>query len=165
MAETRSRRRSTRHVTPVRPDTSGSSSSIAARSGSMPLCSSSGSGSWSPSRFARAPRTSGMVELTPAEQVRYDAAINRVIEDVEARHGMRPPRVLAPGESAERDPIIDDETVKEIESFYDRKRLRDEARASRYPPPNHPRIPVLGQPTAAVSILAGTGRPPSSGGP
>ena len=75
-----------------------------------------------------APRTSGLVELAPAEQVRYDAAVNRVIEDVEARHGMRPPRVLAPGESAERDPIIDDETVKEIESLYDRKRLRDQAR-------------------------------------
>ena len=49
-----------------------------------------------------APRTSGLVELAPADRVRYDAAINRVIEDVEARHGMRPPRVLAPGETAVR---------------------------------------------------------------
>ena len=59
-----------------------------------------------------APATSGLVELTPAEQVRYDAAINRVIEDVEARHGMRRLRVLGPGEPAERDPIVDDEAVQ-----------------------------------------------------
>ena len=78
-----------------------------------------------------APRTSGLIELAPAEQVRYDAAINRVIEDVETRHGMRPPRASAPGESTGRDPIIDDETVKEIESLYDRKRLRDQARGYR----------------------------------
>ena len=55
---------------------------------------------------------------------------------------MRPPRVLAPGESAERDPIIDDETVKEIESFYDRKRLRDEARAIAIRPRIRPLIPA-----------------------
>jgi MFS family permease len=75
-----------------------------------------------------APGGSGLVELAPAEQVRYDAAVNRVIEEVEARHGMRPPRVRAPGESAERDPIIDDDAVKEIESLYEHKRLRDQAR-------------------------------------
>ncbi len=39
----------------------------------------------------RAPRTSGIVELTPVEQVRYDNAINRLIVDVEARHGLRRP--------------------------------------------------------------------------
>ena len=79
-----------------------------------------------------APRTSGIVELTPVEQVRYDEAINRLIVDVEARHGLRPPRVLAPGESPGRDPLIDDETEKEVESFYDRKRLRDQARAAQH---------------------------------
>ena len=42
-----------------------------------------------------APRTSGIVELTPAERVRYDAAINRVIEDVEARHGHAPPASMS----------------------------------------------------------------------
>jgi Domain of unknown function (DUF4149) len=78
-----------------------------------------------------APRTAGLIELAPAEQVRYDAAINRVIEDVEIRHGMRPSRVRTPGESVARDPIIDDETVKEIELLYDRKRLRDQARGIR----------------------------------
>ena len=38
--------------------------------------------------------------MTPAERVRYDAAINRVIQDVEAKYGMRPPRVPEPGEAA-----------------------------------------------------------------
>ncbi len=37
--------------------------------------------------------------------------------------------MLTPGESPGRDPLIDDETEKEVESFYDRKRQRDEARA------------------------------------
>ena len=47
-----------------------------------------------------------------------------------------PPRVLAPGESPGRDPLIDDETEKEVESFYDRKRQRDEARTRGNATPN-----------------------------
>jgi Domain of unknown function (DUF4149) len=82
----------------------------------------------------RAPVTSGLDQLTPAGQIRYDAAIDRVIEDIEARHGMRPPRVLAPGESAELDPIVDDATVQELESLYEQKRLRDQARGRGYAP-------------------------------
>ena len=39
----------------------------------------------------RLPRTSGLLELTPAEQVRYDTAVNRVIEDVEAKYRLRRP--------------------------------------------------------------------------
>jgi hypothetical protein len=113
-----------------------------------------------------APRTLGLVELTPAEQVRYDAAINRVIEDIEARHGMRAPRLLAPGESAERDPIVDDAAVKEIESLYDRKRLRDEARGRTYPPLDpsvHSPAPVQPTPPSSPSAPV-SARPPSSGG-
>ncbi len=68
--------------------------------------------------------------MTPAQRVRYDAAINRVIQDVEAKYGMRPPRVLEPGETVSPDPLIDDETVMEIESYYADKRQRDEERAS-----------------------------------
>jgi hypothetical protein len=78
-----------------------------------------------------APRTAGIVELSPAERVRFDNGVNQVIQDVEAKYGLRPPRKLRPGESAERDPLIDDETVDEIESFYARKRARDQARARR----------------------------------
>ena len=78
-----------------------------------------------------APRTAGIVELTPAERVRFDNGVNQVIQDVEAKYGLRPPRKHEPGESAERDPLIDDETVDEIESFYARKRARDQARARR----------------------------------
>jgi hypothetical protein len=78
-----------------------------------------------------APKTAGLVEMTPQERARYDLAINRLIEDVEAKYGLRPPRALAPGETAERDPLIDQETVREIDSFYARKRLRDQARARR----------------------------------
>ena len=86
-------------MTPARRDSSGSSSSIAARSGSTRVVLVVGLGLLVAFAIRRGPSTSGLVELTPAEQVRYDAAINRVIEDIEAKHGMRPPRVLAPGES------------------------------------------------------------------
>jgi len=78
-----------------------------------------------------APRTAGIVEMTPQERARYDLAINRLIEDVEARYGLRPPRARTPGETAEPDPLIDPETVREIESYYASKRLRDQARAGR----------------------------------
>jgi uncharacterized membrane protein len=113
-----------------------------------------------------APRTSGLVELAPADQVRYDKAINRVIEEIEARHGMRPPRVRGPGESAERDPIVDDGTVKEIESLYDQKRLRDQASGRRYPLPetSSPHgSSVRPTPPLSSSSPASAG-PPSSGG-
>ena len=38
--------------------------------------------------------------MTPQERARYDAAINRVIEDVEVKYGLRPPRPLGPGETS-----------------------------------------------------------------
>ena len=34
-----------------------------------------------------APKTTGILELTPQERARYDAAVNRVIEDTEAKYG------------------------------------------------------------------------------
>ncbi len=107
----------------------------------------------------QAPATSGLNQLTPAAQGRYDAAINRVIEDIEARNGMRPPRVLAPVNLLGRDPVIDDATVQEIESLYDRKRLRDQAGGRRYAPLDpsaRPDSAVQPRPSAA-SIRAGTG--------
>ena len=38
-----------------------------------------------------APKTSGIIEMTPQECACYDQALNRVIENVEARYGLRPP--------------------------------------------------------------------------
>jgi len=80
-----------------------------------------------------APKTTGILELTPHERARYDAAVTRLIEDTEAKYGYRAPRALGPGESASPDPMIDAETVREIESYYASKRLRDQARAGKLP--------------------------------
>jgi hypothetical protein len=80
-----------------------------------------------------APKTAGIVEMTPQERARYDAALNRVIEDVEARYGLRAPRAQAAGESPSPDPLLDPESVREIESYYAKKRLRDQARAGKPP--------------------------------
>jgi uncharacterized membrane protein len=80
-----------------------------------------------------APKTSGIVELTPPERARYDAEVNRVIEEVEVKYGMRPPRPKGSGETATPSPLIDAETVREIESLYAKKRFRDQARAGKFP--------------------------------
>ncbi len=77
------------------------------------------------------PQTSGIIEMSPAERFRYDAAITRVMQDVEARYGLGPPRAGGPSDASASEPKIDAETVKEIESYYASKRLRDQARAGR----------------------------------
>jgi len=112
-----------------------------------------------------APRTSGIIEMTPAERVRYDAAINRVIHDVEAKYGMRPPGVLEPGQTASPDPIIDEGTVKEIESYYADKRQRDEERARRRRPAEPaPRPGAASGPTSPLSRpVPRPGQPASPG--
>lgn len=75
------------------------------------------------------PKTAGILEMTPAERARYDAAVERVIEDVEVKYGMRAPR--PPGGPAAADRLIDLETVQEIDSIFARKRERDRARAGK----------------------------------
>jgi hypothetical protein len=113
----------------------------------------------------QAPHTSGIVELTPAERVRFDNGINRVIEDVETRYGLRPPRPDQPNELTERDPLIDDETVREIESFYARKRARDLARAHRGSAVDSPADSgrVSARPALPGASRAELSRPPGSG--
>jgi hypothetical protein len=78
-----------------------------------------------------APRTSGIIEMTPEQRARYDTAINRVIEDAEAKYGIRPARAPEPGGSSSPDALVDEGTVKEIESYFANKQKRDADRASR----------------------------------
>jgi hypothetical protein len=77
------------------------------------------------------PRTPGIIEKTPSERIRYDEAVSRVIEDVEVKYGMRRPRGAASAKADDTGPVIDPETVEEIDSMYAQKRLRDEAKARR----------------------------------
>ena len=118
-------------MTPAHPATDGSSSSIAARSGSTPWFWWLGLGSWSALRPVPPRELPEFVEQTPTERLRYDEAVNRVIQDVEAKYGLRPPRAAESAKPADPAPVIDAETVKEIDSIYAQKRLRDEARAKR----------------------------------
>ncbi len=100
------------------------------------------------------PRTSGILEMTPGERASYDAALSRVIEDVEVRHGLRPERTT-PGEAPASDPRIDAEVVKEIESYYNR--------------PGRPnatdRGPTGDRPRGSAEAPVNTRRPPHPGGP
>jgi uncharacterized membrane protein len=112
-----------------------------------------------------APRTSGIIEVAPGERARYDAAINRLIEDVEAKYGMRPPRVPEPGETELAEPLIDPATAKEIESYYAHKRQRDQDRASRRraaAPQSRPGTPI--KPTPPPSRSMRQPDPPASSG-
>jgi hypothetical protein len=74
------------------------------------------------------PRTSGILELSPSERGRFDVGLNRVIEQVERKYGFRTP---APGIESDRqgsESAIDPEMVKEIESYYQQKKARENAR-------------------------------------
>jgi len=76
-----------------------------------------------------APKTSGIVELTPEERARYDVAIGQVIEQIEVKYGFRQPSPPRSGEPFGAEPAIDPETVKEIESFYAQKRRKEDTSA------------------------------------
>lgn len=108
-----------------------------------------------------APRSSGIVEQTPTERLRYDEAVNRVIQDVEAKYGLRPPRAAESGKPADLGPVIDAETVKEIDSMYAQKRLRDEARAKR----RSAAASTAAPPRLPSATTGGPARPASSGEP
>ncbi len=84
-----------------------------------------------------APQTSGIIEMSPAERARYARAVGRIIQDVEAKHGLRPPPPATPGDPSSPEELVGSETVREIESYYDLKQLRDDQRAGRRSSPAH----------------------------
>jgi hypothetical protein len=65
-----------------------------------------------------APRTEGIVEMSPVQRARYEAAVSRVIEDIETRRGLRPDRTARAEETGKVPAVLDEEAVQEIESFY-----------------------------------------------
>ncbi len=75
-----------------------------------------------------APRTSGIEELSPSERGHFDAQLNEVIEEVEAKYGYRTGRHGQSGSTARSEPAVDPEMIKEIESYYEQKKLRDLSR-------------------------------------
>ncbi len=75
-----------------------------------------------------APRTAGILEMTPAERAVYDAKVGRAIEQIEAREGLRPP--LRDAEVSAPNAGLDAATVRELEEIYAVKRARDAAKAA-----------------------------------
>jgi len=75
-----------------------------------------------------APRTSGISELTPGERARFDAELGQVIEQVETKYGFRRGQTAADGSAVTPGTAVDSEMVREIESYYQQKRLRDLSR-------------------------------------
>ena len=70
-----------------------------------------------------APRTTGIVEMTPAERVQYNAEIRAVLDAIQARQGEKLDNP-APGRSgagAERFPI-DEATIRELVKIYAQRR-------------------------------------------
>ena len=89
-------------ATPGRRGRSGSNYCTGGRRGLMGLSLPSGWGCWWPSRRDGRSGDLGPERAHHRRQARYDAAVSRVIEDIEARHGMRRRRTGSPGESAAR---------------------------------------------------------------
>jgi hypothetical protein len=79
-----------------------------------------------------APRTSGIIELSPGERARFDADLDQVIAQVETKYGFRR---NAGGSDVTESParVVDPEMVKELESYYEQKRLRDLSRKQSVP--------------------------------
>jgi hypothetical protein len=84
-----------------------------------------------------APRTSGILEMTPSERVQYDARIAEVLEAIEARQkpsGSSPGPGPGAGEGPERFPI-DEATIRELVEIYARRRPRPGAGVGTPPRP------------------------------
>jgi len=75
-----------------------------------------------------APRTSGIKELSPTDRGRFDAQLDEVIEQVEIKYGYRTGRHGQVGSTVKSEPAVDPEMIKEIESYYEQKKLRDLSR-------------------------------------
>jgi hypothetical protein len=77
------------------------------------------------------PRTTGIQELSSAEKARFDAELDQVIEEVEAKYGYRtgPSGRPAPGKKAHE--AVSPEAIKEIEAYYEQKHRRDLERRGR----------------------------------
>src|SRR5205823_14789164 len=80
-----------------------------------------------------APRTSGILELTPSERGRFDIGLNRVIEQVERKYGFRAQSPAKEREGEGSESAIDPEMAKDIDSYYRQKKARDDARRGRIP--------------------------------
>jgi hypothetical protein len=79
------------------------------------------------------PRTSGILEMTPAERARYEARIGEVVAAIEARRGGSPgagtrpatPTAGRSGAGTEAEPdrfAIDEATIRELVEIYARRR-------------------------------------------
>ena len=75
-----------------------------------------------------APRTSGIRELSPSDRGRFDAQLNEVIEQVEIKYGYRIGRQSPGGSRVISEPAVDPDMIKEIESYYEQRKLRDLSR-------------------------------------
>jgi hypothetical protein len=77
-----------------------------------------------------APRTSGIPELSPIDRGRFDADLDRVIEEIETKYGYRQPHPgrATPAEASAPAPALSPEMIREIESYYAQRKQRDLAR-------------------------------------
>ncbi|MGC8644480.1 MAG: hypothetical protein ACP5XB_31845, partial [Isosphaeraceae bacterium] len=79
------------------------------------------------------PRTSGIRQLSPSEMARVDAELEPVIEQIEAKYGFRPGPAGQRDSAATPGATVDPETIKEIDSYYKRKREQEPARGGKTP--------------------------------
>ena len=106
-----------------------------------------------------APRTSGIQELSPSDRGRFDAQLNEVIEQVEIKYGYRTGRQGQVDSAVKSELALDPEMIKEIESYYEQKKLRDLSR-NRGATALDRRLPERSRPSDGSAVPA-----PESGNP
>ena len=76
----------------------------------------------------RAPRTAGIPELTPGDRAQFDARLSPEIERLETKYGFRRQQPASSQTKIDPGSAVDPEMIKELESYYQQKRLRDLSR-------------------------------------
>jgi len=102
-----------------------------------------------------APQTSGLNQIHPANRGRFSAELGRVIEEMETKYGYRKPGA-GPAPAGTLSPAVPDDMIREIESYYSQKRLRDLERGKG--------VPESRDEPATGGRDAPKGSPPGAGG-
>jgi uncharacterized membrane protein len=80
------------------------------------------------------PKTSGIAELGPAERARFNAQLGPVIEELEAKYGLRHGRPSDDASPSISSSTLDKDALQELESYYRQKSQRDLSRGGRSVP-------------------------------
>ncbi|WP_165232546.1 hypothetical protein [Aquisphaera insulae] len=71
------------------------------------------------------PGSRGLVELSPADRVRYDQELDRIIKGLEIKYGLRAGAAGPADDPGRSGHLVEEATIRELESYYREKQRRD----------------------------------------